>query len=620
VNALLFYHSPTQCIKMQTSISMWSQPQTEQEQRYYSKHSPKRKVYGIAQIALQFAHTAIALSAWIAIYSYSLRAVPSLSFAIIPLSLISLAVLHLIFKTSWETFWYDRLDNDPNTDSQPWLPLGIIAVLLITEVNGAQMFLKKSVAPVTQKDDTVVLSATSEEYARIDGQYRDEVNGITATFAPRLSAATARYDKEIAAWHRKLIISDNDASYKRQNIAQFEAKRAAAASKIELAKAEALQKALDRKTAALDHVNGRKTTLLASVDQHNQKELNRYDTEQQAAGAMAWIISAALVLGIAVLGYARVRINVKSGILPVRTFTDLDKHGTWIEQLGSALADAMKRRGTQLATWAHRILSPSGTIHTLDGNVITAPGSYNGGNELSTHRHASKQAANEPPADAQHYPISPELKSAHLSLTIALANFNDAATVDEKIDAWDAIYNLRCDYCSVGICSFITEARASVWFEKISFSEMINRYPFPPVAAKPIATPAQPSEHLPKAEETTLPIVNNTPPFKQTQLPEGAIAKEDGSVLFKQSRALFKQELDESGKVIGLRYLGPRSSGWTAIGFAQVKSFKNEYAKRAEKGEVSEAVDAGLTMWTWALGLFEQAEMATTETMNTINQ
>jgi hypothetical protein len=583
---------------MQTSISMWSQPQTPEEQRYYSKHSPKRKVYGIAQTALQIGHTAIALSAWVAIFSYSLRSVPTLSFAIVPLALLSLGVLHMIFKASWNTFWYDRLDNDPNTDSQPWLPLGIIAVLLITEVNGAQMFLKKSVAPVTQKDDSVVLNGTNEEYARIDAQYRDEVNGINSTFAPRLSAATARYDKEIAAWNRKPTISDNDAAYKRQNISQFEAKRAAAASKIELAKAEALQKALDRKTASLDQVNGRKTTLLASVDEQNNKELTRYDTEQQAAGAMAWIISTFLVLGIAILGYARVRINVKSGILPIRTFTDLDKHGSWFEQIASALSDAMKRRGTQFATWIHRILSPSGTIRTLDGNVITAPGGYNGG---------SKSQPQKADSDGE---IHPQLLAAFHSLTPALEEFRNAPTPDAKIDSWNKIYNMRSTLCSNGIVSWLTESRVSVWFEDLSFGEMIKRYPFPP-AEKPAEKQVQESTHLPKAENK---------PFKQSGLPDGAVAQDDGTVLFKQNQTLFKQELDGNGRVIGLRYLGPRSSGWTAIGYAQVKAFKQTYTKRSEKGEVSEAVDAGLTMWTWALSLFEQGIMAATENLNTINQ
>lgn len=93
----------------------------------------------------------------------------------------------------------------------------------------------------------------------------------------------------------------------------------------------------------------------------------------------------------------------------------------------------------------------------------------------------------------------------------------------------------------------------------------------------------------------------------------------DGSVLFKQTGDLFKQIRDTFGAVIGLMYKGPRMSAWSTMSAAQVKSRLNIYRKRAEAGEVSEAVARGLDVWIWASGLFGQPDAVDTESLVTIH-
>jgi hypothetical protein len=102
-------------------------------------------------------------------------------------------------------------------------------------------------------------------------------------------------------------------------------------------------------------------------------------------------------------------------------------------------------------------------------------------------------------------------------------------------------------------------------------------------------------------------------------LPDGAEVQNDGSVLFKQTRDLFKQIRDHSGKVIGLMYKGPRMEGFQTLNASQVRARRNIYAKRAEAGEVSEAVHRGFDMWQWALALFSAEKFVSTETVETIH-
>lgn len=109
-------------------------------------------------------------------------------------------------------------------------------------------------------------------------------------------------------------------------------------------------------------------------------------------------------------------------------------------------------------------------------------------------------------------------------------------------------------------------------------------------------------------------------PIKPSELPDGATIQPDGVILFKQSRDLFKQIRDTSGKVIGLMYKGPRMENWSTLSSAQVRSRLGIYTQRADKGEVSDAVQNGLEEWTWAYGLFGGETIVRTDNLETIHQ
>ena len=97
-------------------------------------------------------------------------------------------------------------------------------------------------------------------------------------------------------------------------------------------------------------------------------------------------------------------------------------------------------------------------------------------------------------------------------------------------------------------------------------------------------------------------------PFSPSDLPDDAVITSDNAVLFKQTQELFKQIRNEHGRLIGLIYRGPRTTGETTLNFAQVKARRNIYIGRSNRGEVSQAVAAGLEVWEWAFSLFEESK------------
>lgn len=597
-------------ISNQKSTTMWSQPSTPKEQRYFSKHSIKRKVYGIAQFVLQNAHIALAFGAWAAIYSHALRSFPAIQWLVTPLALVSLGILHLVYKTTSDAFWYDRLDDDKNTDSSPIIPLVILLILLVTEQHGASMLFKNAVTKAAEKDDTHIITSTSAEIADQKKLYGETVAEINAKYAPLLAAKSAKYDSEIASWERKSTISDNDMAFKRKNIAQVKSRRADGLASLEAAKAAEISKAADVKNTNIQKITDRKDAAISSIATHNDGERQRYSIETDQAGSMAWLVSSALILLISALGYARVRINVKSGILPIRQFTELDQHGGLFELLGIALGDAFKRRATQYTTLLHRKLSPSQAIQTIDGTVITTPGTYNNFDVQLT----PPPAPNVVPAGGDKTnALQNNMAKIETAIMWAVKVFYASSDNNEQIENWQMIYHLRTQAHGDGFITYIKKnGLVEVWQNEcnITLKEMLDLYPFPPVEKKEaVATTPPATKKQPEYD-----VVYNAKPL--SDLPDGFEYQDDNTILFKQDQSLFKQQQDGSGRVIGLLYKGVRAE-WTALGYSQVLSYFNTYKRRAAD-ESSEASQHGYDKWTWALSLFNQAPNQQSETIKPI--
>ena len=359
------------------STTVWSTPITQQQQRYFSKHAPKRRAYGIIQSVLQVLHAFLAFSAWFALFTWAFEKVPVLQPAAPWLAGILLIAFHTLFRVTWDTYWYDRLDKDDRTDSSIFIPLAIMAVLLFTEAHGARIFLEQQVKPADIQTAQPIADAHEQQTARLDQRYRQQIADIETVYKEKSQAAALPYNNRIAALRKRKIDDDGERRSIYNQIAAQERQRDAQLAPIAAAKAAELEKALINYTSSAERVKTRAEDETTRISSRNTAEQARYDADMGNAGAISWIISCILLALIAALGYARVRINVNSGILPKRNFTILDAHGSVIERIATAFGDAFNRRSLQFAVWTHRLLSPNHELQSFDGTVVARPGEYN---------------------------------------------------------------------------------------------------------------------------------------------------------------------------------------------------------------------------------------------------
>lgn len=366
-----------EAIQQQKSTTVWTQPKTEDQIRYYSKHAAERRVFGWISTLLQIAHGFLAFAAWSAVFYWVLSSIPGLHFLVPFLAGGALMALHVVFRTTWETYWYDKKDNDPNTDSPLWLPVAIIGILLITEVWGARRFLEANVKPPAKEGTEQVEAGYSNIIAAIDQDYNQAKREIEQVYSAKISAATSGYDRQIKSLKRRQASSPTDAKSIRSKIASLEAQRDNVAAPILAEKASKLEKELDKANTRKEKEAGRRDNAVAIIDTGNASEVKRHLSDLGNVDTFAWLISVTLMGIISALTYRMVVINVKSGILPLRNYTVLDAHGSAPERIWTAISDAFNRQSLKFSVWLHRILSPSHAITSFDGTVVAKPGTYN---------------------------------------------------------------------------------------------------------------------------------------------------------------------------------------------------------------------------------------------------
>lgn len=362
---------------------MWTVPNSVEQKAYFSKHAEKRRVFGWAQTLFQTGHFFLAYSFWVAIFTSALAGIINppgwWGIGSLALGLLGggvLMILHSTFRVTWSTYWYDRLDDDPNTDSSIFLPILILVLLLLSEQQGAKVFLQNKVAPVAEQSTAEADAALDAKSTALAADYEKGKADLATFYAERERDATAKTDRSIAEWSRKTVYSDNDRAFVNRNLASLSSQRMKIMDGVRAEREKDFTALRNEKTAAKQRAEGRHEAATSLILKKNAGEVARFETDMAQTGSHSWLISTVLLALIAALGYVRVRINVKSGILPVRNFTAIDQHGGWSEQIGTVLGDAWKRNVMVAATKMHKKLSPA-EVHTIDGTLIAKASDYN---------------------------------------------------------------------------------------------------------------------------------------------------------------------------------------------------------------------------------------------------
>lgn len=613
-----------------TSTTTWSVPSTTDEEKYYSKHAPKRRAYGLIQTVLQVVHGALAFAAWYTVFSWVFMSAPQYAWVCPYLAFGALFTLHTLFRTTWTTFWYDRLDDDPNTDSSVFIPAAIIMLLLITEVSGAEMYLANQVKPAQTKEITSVSGEHSSTMAEIESSYEKDEQRINKLYKGKLAAATASIDARIR--------SANEAG---QPVNKLYNDRAKAVASIEAAKAAELEKALARYQSAKSNAQNRRDNLVAQIDTHNTSEISRFQTDVSKTGTYAWIISVGLLSLIAALGYARVRINVKSGIMPQRHYTVMDAHGNILERFGTAIGDSFNRQTMRAAVALHRSLSPSDAITSFDGTVIAIPGTYN---SFDVPQVEPPKRTYQPPLQGALDPDEDDdaIRAKVANKLMAAASRGEIHITPEILQAeYDKARRMNGTYASAPIeqPKPVPSPEQMLQNWKNMVIQQMNRFDQsndPQERAEinnwVFKNPASPIMQEAKRMNLQLGMNNGTvivwrkdrnhavELVKATlgNLDQAPVNDEDLSdsefepdALFKHDNQLFKQSIqpqyDTHGRVCGVLYQKRRGGEFDTVSYAGVKARWLIYQKRAKKNP-SPANLAGLEAWDYAMQLFEEGK------------
>ena len=636
------------------STTVWTQPSTDEQRTYYSKHAAERRVFGWISALLQFGHGILAFAAFSTIYAWVLASVPAVMFIVPFASAGTLMALHILFRTTWQTYWYDKLDDDPKTDSPIAVPIAIIVLLLIVEVQGARMFLQGQVKPPEKQDTEVVEQSYASLVGSIDASLRNDQQHIEQVYSEKAKAASASYDRQIRSLKNRGGENDADRRSIRAKIASLEAQKDNALAPIRTAKADALEKAWATANARKDSEANRRQNAVASIDNSNASEVSRHLSDLGNVNRYAWMLSVCLLGIIAALLYRMVRINVKSGILPLRNYTILDAHGSVAERIWTAISDAFNRRGLQFAVWLHRLLSPNEAITSFDGTVVANPGTYNTPEGFFPESHAPEDDAAlkskvfqkvMTEASKGGVLVTPEMlenelakarkmNGSYLSSPLSGKTEPSASTAraegipypagevsyDQKLREWASLFSrlievydhelaanrrLQADEQLAYINS--TDGPIKKGAKHLGIEYGIDKGDDEVVVWKP----ENPAHKVPLSmlSEAALNALSSPAP--------GSLDEIRFKSNLNQFEDVVKPNCDDFGNVIGVKYRKDNGT-WGLIGEAQIASRLRIQQKYAAAHNASPKVMETLGKWQYAMQLMEQGKVAKSRNMETV--
>jgi hypothetical protein len=270
-----------------------------------------------------------------------------------------------------------------------------MAGLVWLDYEGAKAYLTGQVEPQAYIATAPVDAGYQNQLAQIRQEHERRTAEIGSIFDQKAKAAALPFEQQIKRLERTKPDSDNEARYIAGKLSKLRQQRDQAVNRLLNAKADSLNAALTVNNTRLGKAEQRRDKLLEKAETHNDQEDARHRAALASVSSYAWLISLFFMLVFALLGYAIVRINVKSGILPVREYTDLDQHGSALEKIGLAVNDGAKRQTHRFAVWLHNLLSANARELTdFDGNVIVRPPGARNPTPANDPQHATTAAQN----------------------------------------------------------------------------------------------------------------------------------------------------------------------------------------------------------------------------------
>ena len=353
----------------QTTTTVWSQPQTAEQKNYFSRMAGFRRT--LTWVTLIFIGICIALdlSGAFALSAETIGRVISNEWIIKGVPVALLAGLHIVAKKALETHFYYKWDNDPQTNLHPAFFVLPYLVIVAIGIFGSITLFQGFVAPVQAKDNTAADQRLAERKSGADNAYNASKTSLEETYKSKVNAANSSANAAIAAQNKRRQKTAADRAVVAREIRKIEAKRQenlAAAEAYKAQQLEAYETTRNSAYAKADEDHQYETT---GIKTHNEKETNRFEAETADSKRFAYAINFVFLILTIMLIVQKVRIDTKSGIFPIRQYTELDAHGGWISQAQTVFSDIFNLRMTQMLSAIHKVGAPK-EVRTYNGQVL----------------------------------------------------------------------------------------------------------------------------------------------------------------------------------------------------------------------------------------------------------
>lgn len=647
-------------------MTTWTSPQTEEQKKYYSKRKGKLMAYTLTAGVIQLLWAYYDFPAYKYVLDGAFENIPTLLWTTPYAAALILLVMHYLLRETYMTYWFDRLDDDEETDSSIFIPIVLILILFIAGRYGVKMAMESQVPDPVKTDYKEPDQVLEQALNRIRTGHAEDTLNISKAFAGKIKASTISLDARIQRLRNRKADDIKERMAIKTEIANLRQQRADIVAPIERAKSDSIAAVVARFNTAKQREEAKHTGAITKIDGANTEAATEHKATLSSIGVGSWLLSVFFVFIYCALGYAIVRIKVNSGILPKRDHTVLDQYGGPLGRLLYVLQDGFNRQIYRLSLLIHRIVTAgTGTLSQMDASYIEVQADYNSkglpapipishttpDDDDELRRKVAEKIMRE--ASEKKITITPELlQSEFEAAKKSNGHYKDTPLGKPEPSPAQARAGEGSPTPAPKPPVRISDDDEAYWikFFRDDILNQVAAYDAAILAGNPSQAKAHqdyindPSGALYKlgkrlglswgifdgniyvwrdrtpGNKVLLENLTNEALGAPTPSPSRPVIA-DNEELFKQNVSLFKQNIqphtDDDGRVIGIKYK-KNDGNWTTYDYNTVRGQWGIYQRRAAKGEVSDAVLDGVEKWEYAMTLFEEGRREIKDNMQPI--
>jgi hypothetical protein len=362
-------------------MMLWSEPLTNSQLEYYRKHASERGLYSWFLFVILFTWAIVDFFGFKMLLTDGFETIDSVSVSKLTsiLTSIILIAFHYGLYITTTTFYYDKLDEDTNTDSSIIIPVILTVFMLFASREGSKKILTHLGHKAEIKTSVQADTYRADKIKQESDAYAVNVQAVKSNYSDQLLAIEVPAKSEIDQLNRKLWETpEKNRSPIRKKIREIEKQKQSKVEELMSKQSEELKILLNNFNKHINIINGLYKRELKHIDTFNEGEKKKEETSIKIAKKYSWIVSLILAALFWLIAYRKCRIDVLSGIVPIYEFTELDRRGGIFTWFLTAFLDAFRRQAFRTAVGLHRLLSTgTANVKGFDSSFIYKEGTYN---------------------------------------------------------------------------------------------------------------------------------------------------------------------------------------------------------------------------------------------------